>query len=122
MGTPEEATRTYRGLTFAINKRQGPVRTYVSYTLSKLDGTVFNGSNNPWGDIPGRDVFLDGNLPDDRRHDIKASATWAPTRWLSLGMRYQYASGFIYNRLFLNQVTNTFENYRAQRGINPGPT
>ena len=35
-------------------------------------------------------------------------------------MRYQYASGFIYNRLFLNSVTNSFENYRAPRGVNPG--
>ncbi len=120
MGTPDGARRYYRGVTFALKKRQGTVRTYVSYTLSQLRGTVFNGSNNPWGDIPGRDVFLDGPLPDDRRHDLKASATWAATRWLSMGMRYQFASGFPYNRLYRNSVTGSFENYRAFRGINPG--
>jgi hypothetical protein len=120
MGTPEGATRTYQGLTMAINKRQGMVKTYLSYTLSKLYGTVFNGSGNPWGDIPGRDVFLDGPLPDDRRHDIKASATWAATRWLSFGLRYQYGSGFPYNRLYRNEVTGQYDNYRATRGVNPG--
>ena len=81
---------------------------------------MFNGANNPYGDIPGRDVFLEGPLPDDRRHDIKASATWAATRWLSMGMRYNYASGFPYNRLYRNEVTGNYENYRALRGINPG--
>jgi len=120
MGTPDSAQRTYRGLTLAINKRQGTVRTYVSYTLSDLKGTVFDGSSNPFGDIPGRDVFLNGPLPDDRRHDLKMSATWSATRWLSMGMRYQYGSGFPYNRLFRNEATNAFENYRATRGINPG--
>jgi hypothetical protein len=120
MGTPDSASRFYRGVTMAINKRQGPVRTYLSYTLAQLQGTVFNGANNPYGDIPGRDVFLSGPLPDDRRHDIKASATWAATRWLSMGMRYQYSSGFPYNRLYRNEVTGNYENYRALRGVNPG--
>jgi hypothetical protein len=120
MGTPDGATRTYRGITAAINKRQGTVRTYVSYTLSQLRGTVFNGANNPWGDIPGRDVFLDGPLPDDRLHAIKASATWAATKWLSLGMRYNFLSGFPYNHLYRNSVTGSYDIYRARRGINPG--
>jgi hypothetical protein len=120
MGTPDGAQRTYQGLTMALNKRQGTVRTYVSYTLSSLRGTVFNGSGNQYADIPGRDVFLDGPLPDDRRHDVKASATWAATRWLSLGFRYQYGSGFPYSRLYRNEVTNGYENYRARRGVNPG--
>ena len=35
-------------------------------------------------------------------------------------MRYSFASGFPYNRLFRNDVTNSYENYRALRGINPG--
>ena len=81
---------------------------------------MFNGANNPWGDIPGRDVYLDGPLPDDRLHDFKASATYAATNWLSLGVRYNFASGFPYNRLFRNDVTGAYENYRAARGMNPG--
>ena len=120
MGTPDGATRTYRGLTLALNKRQGIVKSYLSYTLSDLRGTVFDGASNPWGDIPGRDVYLDGPLSDDHRHDIKATMVWTATRWLSFGARYQYTSGFPYNRLFRNEVTNMYENYRATRGVNPG--
>jgi hypothetical protein len=120
MGTPDGATRTYRGVTAALNKRQGLVRTYVSYTLSELFGTVFNGSNNPWGDIPGRDVYLDGPLPDDHRHEIKASATVAARTWLSLGIRYNFTAGFPYNRLFRNEATGGYDNYRAVRGVDPG--
>jgi hypothetical protein len=120
MGTPDGAKRTYRGVTAALNKRQGLVRTYVSYTLAQLYGTVFDGSDNPWGDIPGRDVYLDGPLSDDHRHEIKASATIAATRWLSMGIRYNFTSGFPYNRLFRNEATNGYDNYRARRGVNPG--
>ena len=120
MGTPDGAQRTYRGVTVAMNKRQGRIRAYASYTLSKLDGTVFNGANNRWGDIPGRDLFLDGYLPDDRRHDVKASMSWAVTKWLSLGARYQFGSGFPRARLFRNATTGSFEDYRAPLGIDPG--
>jgi hypothetical protein len=120
MGTPDGATRTYRGITASLNKRQGQLRTYVSYTLSQLRGTVFDGSDNPWGDIPGRDVYLDGPLPDDHLHDVKASMTYGPTSWLSFGARYNFASGFPYNHLYRNEVTGSYEDYRARRGINPG--
>jgi hypothetical protein len=120
MSTPDGATRYYRGVTAAINKREGRMRAYFSYTLSQLQGTVYNGANNPWGDIPGRDAYLNGPLPDDRLHDIKASATYSATPWLLLGFRYNFSSGFQYNRLFRNDVTGGYDNYRAARGINPG--
>jgi hypothetical protein len=120
MGTPDGARRYYRGATIALNKREGRFRGYVSYTLSQLRGTVFDGANNRWGDIPGRDVYLDGPLPDDHLHDIKASGSVSATRWLSFGARYSFNSGFPYNRLFRNDVTGSFENYRATMGTNPG--
>jgi hypothetical protein len=120
MGTPDGATRYYRGATISMNKRQGRFKSYLSYTISQLRGTVFDGSSNAWGDIPGRDVFLDGPLPDDRTHDVKLSLTYAATSWLSVGGRYNFSSGFPYNRLFRNEVTNGYDTYRAQRGMNPG--
>jgi hypothetical protein len=120
MGTPEGASRYYRGITAGFNKREGRGRIYVSYTLSQLRGRVFNGSNNPWGDIPGRDVYLDGPLPDDRLHDLKVSGTYQATPWLSTGFRYNFSSGFPYERRFRNDVTGSYENLRAQRGVNPG--
>ena len=120
MNTPDGATRTYRGITVSLNKRSGIVKTYVSYTLSQLYGNVFTDSDNPWGDIPGRDPYLYGPGSDDHRHDIKMSLQWSATKWLSFGMRYNYISGFPYSRLFRNDVTASFANYRAQSGINPG--
>jgi hypothetical protein len=120
MGTPDGAYRYYRGATMALNKREGRFRGYLSYTLSQLRGTVFDGSSNPWGDIPGRNVYLDGPLPDDRLHDVKGSATVSATKWLSLGARYSFSSGFPYNRLYRNDVTGSYENYRAQRGMSAG--
>ena len=44
MGTPDGASRYYRGITAALNKRQGRLRSYLSYTISQLRGTVFNNS------------------------------------------------------------------------------
>jgi hypothetical protein len=120
MGTPDAATRFYRGATLGFNKREGRGRLYLSYTISQLRGTVFNGASNAWGDIPGRDVYLDGPLPDDRLHDFKASGTYSVTNWLSMGVRYTFASGFPYDRLFRNDVTNQYENRRSLRGTNPG--
>jgi hypothetical protein len=120
MGTPDGAYRYYRGVTLSFNKRQGRLRSYLSYTLSQLHGTVHNGSSNSWGDIPGRDIYLDGPLPDDRMHDLKLSGTYALASWLSFGMRYNFYTGSPYDRYFRNSVTNSYENLRATRGTNPG--
>ena len=111
-------------MSFGLTKREGRFKANVSYTWSKLHGTVANqGGNysvNPWGDIPSRDIFLDGYLPDDHRHAIKAALTYQASRWLSFGTRTNYTSGFPYDRLFRNAETSTFDVYRATRGINPG--
>jgi hypothetical protein len=120
MGTPDGAQRQYLGLTLALNKRAGRLKTYVSYTLSRLTGNVFDDASNPWGDIPGRDVYLNGPGLDDHTHDIKVSGQLSATSWLSFGMRYNFQSGFPYQRLFRNDVTGSYENLRATRGINPG--
>jgi hypothetical protein len=120
LSSPEDAGRTYQGATFAINKREGRFRSKVSYTLSSLYGTVFDGTSNPWGDIPPQDVYLYGPLADDHRHEVKWQATYAVTPWLSTGMRYRYFSGTPYNRLFRSDVDNNFSRYLARTGSNPG--
>jgi hypothetical protein len=121
LGTPDKATRQYRGVTLGINKREGKFRGQGSYTLSKLTGNVFDGSNNEWGDIPSRNVYLEGAvLPDDHRHEIKFLGTYQWTSWLSTGIRYVYTSGQPYDRLFRNSQLENFTDRRAARGINPG--
>ena len=109
------------GVTSTITKREGRLKTHVAYTWSKLNGNVFNGPNNAWGDIEGRNSYLTNiNLPDDHRHEIKATLQWVATNFLSVGVLYNFTSGFPYNRLFRNDDTGGFDNYRASPGINPG--
>jgi hypothetical protein len=120
LGTPADATRHYRGATLALNKREGRFKSKVSYTLSSLEGNVFDGISNAWGDIPPRDVYLYGPLSDDHRHEVKWSATFQLTPWLSTGLRYRYNSGTPYNRLYYNPVTNSYDVYRARVGVNAG--
>jgi hypothetical protein len=118
--TPDGANRTYQGVTAALNKREGLVKVYVSYTLSRLEGNVFNGLDNRWGDIPGRDPYLYGPGDDDHTHDIKASMQYSATKWLSMGVRYNFQTGFPYNRLFRNDITGSNESYRSATGTTAG--
>ena len=120
LGTPEDTGRTYKGATLGFNKREGRLKLKGSYTLSSLEGNVIENLNNRWGDIPPRDIFLWGPLSDDHRHELKMSFTYQITSWLSTGIRYRYNSGTPYNRLFRNDVTGNYEDYRARVGINPG--
>jgi hypothetical protein len=120
LGTPDAASRNYKGATLALNKREGRFKSRASYTLAKLEGNVFNDLDSSWGDIPGQNVFLWGPLGDDHRHEIKLSSTYQVTPWLSTGIRYRYFSGMPYNRLYRNEVTGDYDLYRARVGLNPG--
>jgi hypothetical protein len=120
LDTPDGAFRRYLGATVGITKREGRFRARATYTLSKLDGTVWNDLTNLWGDIPGRDAYLYGSLPDDHRHEIKANFVYQVTPWLSAGVMYNYYSGTPFNHLYRNDQTTNFENYRARLGYNAG--
>jgi hypothetical protein len=121
LGTPDGAYRTYDGATFGVVKREGRLKTTFSYTWSQLVGTVFNGTSNAWGDVPGRDIYLRGYLPDDHRHELKLTLSYSATPWLSFGSRTTYMSGMPYDRLSYNVDTGGFDQYRAQRGNTAGP-
>jgi hypothetical protein len=116
--TPEQAQRRYAGVTLGIKKREGRLKIFTYYTLGVLQGNVF-GQTGPYG-RPGRDVYLYGYLNDDHRHEIKSNLVYQFTRWLSTGVRYDYFSGRPYNRLYRNDVSGSFEDYRAVRGMDPG--
>jgi hypothetical protein len=81
--TPNAARRRYLGLTTSLHKRQGAVRANVAYTWSRLEGNVLDGTDNAWGDIPPRDSYLYGFLPDDSRHAVMATSSRlrCPNRW-----------------------------------------
>jgi hypothetical protein len=118
--TPSGAKRRYVGLTSSVTRREGRFRLRGSYTWSRLDGSVLEGLNNRYGDIGPRDLYLDGPLADDHRHEVKMMMSYQVNRWLSTGLRYAYYSGVPYNRLFRNEQTGQFEDYRARLGSNPG--
>jgi hypothetical protein len=120
LGTPDGARRRYVGVTASVNRREGRMKMQGSYTWSRLDGTVLDGNNNLYGDIPPRDLFLDGPLADDHRHEIKGNLIYRFTPWLSTSVRYSYYSGLPYSRRFRNDQTNGFGDLKARVGINPG--
>jgi hypothetical protein len=121
LGTPASATRQYTGVTLGLTRRQGRFKGMASYTWSTLTGNVFDNLNNPWGDIPARDVYLRGGpLADDHRHEVRASLQFQPCNLLTLGGRYEFSSGTPVQRLFWNEETASFDLYRARAGQNPG--
>jgi hypothetical protein len=118
--TPAGANRRYDGVTLGVTKRDGWIKLRGSYTYSKQTGTSYSGTNNLYGDIPGRDVFTSGFLADDHRHEVKISASVQATRWLSIGTRTTYTSGQPYDRFFRNDETSAYDQLRATRGLNAG--
>jgi hypothetical protein len=119
--TPDGAQRRYVGLTVTATKREGRLKVWGSYTWSRLDGTVLDGFNNAYGDIPARDAsYLYGPLGDDHRHEVKLNGSFHVNRWLSVSARYAYTSGQPYSRFFLNPVTGNYENLAARVGYNSG--
>jgi carboxypeptidase family protein len=121
METPSGARRDYLGVTVGTSKREGPLKINAAYTLSFLRGNVLDSaSNQPFGEIRPRDIYLYGYLPDDSRHALRMTATYAWTSWLTTGALYNYQSGRPYQRRFTNTVTGGFDDYRAAVGVNPG--
>jgi hypothetical protein len=119
--TPDGARRSYLGLTAALSKREGPLRLNAAYTWSALRGNVLDSAyNQAYGEIAPRDPLLYGYLPDDSRHNVRATAALAVTPWLSCGAIYNYQSGRPYQRRFRNAVTGGFDDYRAPPGTDPG--
>ena len=118
--TPYGAGRRYIGVTGDVTRREGKFKMQGSYTWSRLDGTVMEGSGNLYGDRPARDLYLNGPLADDHRHEVKANLSYAATRWLSTTVRYSYYSGLPYSQRYRNTVTGSYDDYRAQVGYTPG--
>jgi hypothetical protein len=118
--TPYDAGRRYVGLTGDVTRREGKFKMQGSYTWSRLDGTVMEGTGNAYGDRPARDLYLYGPLPDDHRHEVKANLSYSATRWLSMTVRYSYYSGLPYSKKYRNSVTGAYDDYRAQIGSTAG--
>jgi hypothetical protein len=120
LGTPDDTIRKYVGITVSAKKREGALKMTGSYTWSRLEGNVFLEEDNEYGDIPGRNNYLYGPSPYDRQHEVRASAAYQFTPWLSTGVVYNYYSGSPYSRKYWNAQTGSFNLYRARVGMDPG--
>jgi hypothetical protein len=118
--TPDDAQRRYAGVTMGIKKREGRLKIFTYYTLSVLQGNIASSLDGSYGQIAPQDIYLWGYLPDDHRHEVKTTAVYQATSWLTFGARYSYFSGFPYNHWYRNDVTGGFSELRAGRGVNPG--
>jgi hypothetical protein len=120
LGTPSNAERRYFALTTSLKKRDGDLMMTASYTWSRLYGNVGGDEDNELGNIGPRDQYLWGDLAGDRRHELRASASYQVTRWFSAGTNYSYFSGSPYSRRYRNEETGAWEDYRARVGTNAG--
>jgi hypothetical protein len=90
--TPSSAYRDYKDAELWIQGDPGPWHLLASYTLAFARGTVddyFTG----FGSNPRQDLFYNGYVNDDRRHQLKGSVNYRTTFGLDVGVRLQYRTG-----------------------------
>ena len=81
------------GVTTSVKKREGRLKLTSSYTWSRLEGNVPNEEDNEYGEHPPARHLPVRALPSDRRHEVRASAAYQVTRWLSTGVLLQLLLG-----------------------------
>jgi hypothetical protein len=120
--TPGSAYRDYKSVDVWVQGTPGPWDLNLSYTLSFTTGTVadyFDG----YLQNPRFDPFYEGNIPDDRRHVIKASVSYHTTWGMTFGGVFGFHSGNPVWESFTNNGDSTTSRYRTPRGagfpVNP---
>jgi hypothetical protein len=114
------AWRRYNGIDFTLRKYPSPGSgwtAFIAYTLSFLDGTVDDQIGALYDDIP-RNFRFRGFLADDRRHQIKAQATYT-WRGLAVGAVLNYTSGGPVTRIYFAPDYGYIGRY-GWRGVDPG--
>jgi len=115
-----DAERRYQALELTLFRRM--VDHWMlngSYTLSWSEGTSPELLTLDY-DNPRQIDYLDGPLPDDHRHTIKAQFVYKWDSGFSVGGRYRFESGGAYSKLYLNTYDGGYTNRRAPRGQDPG--
>jgi hypothetical protein len=106
--TAEGLQRRYAGVTIGAEKREGGPDPLVLYARRPA------GEPGSGGQPVVRLPRWRPQAPDQDDSRVRF------TSWLSTGARYDYYSGRPYSRLYRNDVTGGFDDYRASRGTNPG--
>ncbi|MFZ4735420.1 MAG: TonB-dependent receptor [Bradymonadia bacterium] len=115
-----DAERNYEAVELTLFRRMADHwMLNGSYTLSWYTGTSTELLTGAY-DNPRQNVYLDGPLPEDHRHMLKAQFVYKWDSGLSVGGRYRFESGGPYSKLFLNTYDGDYTNRRAPRGKDPG--
>ncbi|HEY0714596.1 MAG TPA: hypothetical protein VGF45_18070, partial [Polyangia bacterium] len=114
--TPDAARRLYRGVTVQARKSEGRLKGFLAYTLSRAEGSSDTDFAGSFLDNPPNAPYFYGPLPGDNLHDVRASLSYAVTRWLSLGVNYRFYTGGPYNRYYFDPVYQGYSRFQAQRG------
>jgi Carboxypeptidase regulatory-like domain len=99
LGYPK-AERTYKSITATFDREfDGTWSLSANYTWSKSEGNIEGGIRSDNGqtdsglttafDQPGLVDGSSGFLPTDARHRFKVYGSYAPTKWITLGMQFQ---------------------------------
>jgi hypothetical protein len=102
LGIPR-AVRRYQAVTLQVDRQfDGVWSLNGSYTWSTLKGNTEGGVRSDNGqddtgatvdfDLPGLADGTFGFSPNHRRHNFKLYGSYAPTKWLTLGMNAQFSS------------------------------
>jgi len=115
-----KAERTYDALQLSIIKELDDHWAFNgSYSLSFFKGTSPEFLTGAYDNYR-QDVYLNGNLPDDHRHMIKAQFYYQFDIGLTIGLAAQYETGGAFSSLYLNDYDGDYTNRRAARGKNAG--
>ncbi|MCK6570876.1 TonB-dependent receptor [Myxococcota bacterium] len=90
-----------------------------SYNLTWYTGTTPELLTRDY-DNPRQDIYLDGPLPDEHRHQIKIQMAYAFDMGLTLGFDYLFETGGPYSKFYENLYDGDHTNRRAPRGSDPG--
>lgn len=116
----EESQRTFDSLQFVfVRKGNDGWGVNGSYTLAWNRGTG-NDTLTLGFDNPRQNPYLDGPLPDDVRHNIKAQGYYEWESGFRLGFAYRYETGTPYSPAYRDIVNEDFVLRRAPRGYYTG--
>ncbi len=119
LGTPDTSMSQYVGVDVIFEKRLSDNwQAYVTYTLSRLEGTNENLITYAFDNYTQRE-FEYGFLEDDVRHKLRATLTYDLPYGFQVGGTGIFQTGRPLSKKFLNNFYGDFLDKRAPNGFDP---
>lgn len=116
----EQAKRTFDSLQLVFARKGNDGWNFNgSYTLAWNRGAV-NDTLTAGFDNPRQNSYLDGDLPDDVRHNFKAQGHHEWESGFGLGFAWRYETGTPYSPGYYNEWDSGYTNRNAPRGYYVG--